>query len=152
MDKPRLGSAAAPAIVALAALVLVAASCAAGAGHPGATATTSHQPSGIRGVVLFAGGPFVLSPSPLPDGFGSGRQGRPYRFVTVQITVKGGAGAGRVVAKLKPGSQALFAVALPPGAYELKPLVPRNGPWPLTTEVVVRPGAYTRAIVYVEAP
>jgi len=152
MDRPRLRDAVAPAIAALMALVVVAASCAAGTSHPGPTATTSGHPSGIRGIVLFAGGPFVLSPAPLPDGFGSGRQGRPYRFVTVQITVKSGAGTGRVVAKVRPDSQAMFAVALPPGAYELKPLVPRNGPWPLTTAVAVRPGAYTRAIVYVQAP
>jgi hypothetical protein len=123
-----------------AAIVLTLSSCAGGSG------TTS----GIRGIVLFEGGPGIMSPSPLPGGFGSGRQGRPYRFVAVQVIARSGADAGRVVARVKPDSAALFRIAVPPGRYELKALVPKSGPWPRPTTVVVARGAYARALVYVE--
>ena len=37
--------------------------------------------SGVRGILLFGGGPFVdSSPSPLPGGFGTTKLGRPYHY------------------------------------------------------------------------
>jgi hypothetical protein len=136
------------------ALVSLATSC--GSGAPSASPTPStDRSSGIRGIVLFAGGPVLppsVSPSPLPGGFGSSSQGRPYGFVTVQVTAEGGAHAGHVLARIKPDSRALFTLAVPPGRYKLTPLVPKNGPFPLATTVVVRPDRYVRALVYVEGP
>ena len=141
----------AAALALLVAVALVATSCGGAAGPSSSrSATTARQTSGIRGIVLFAGGPDILSPSPLPGGFGSGRQGRPYRFVTVQVTVARGADKGHVVARIKPNADALFVIPLPPGAYVLKPRVPRNGPWPQATTVVVAPGRFSRTLVYVE--
>jgi hypothetical protein len=113
-------------------------------GRPGGT------PSGVVGIVLFEGGPVIFSPSPLPDGFGSGAKGRPDRFVIVQIKATSGPNAGKVVARLKPNAEALFSVDLPPGRYILRPLVPKNGPWPRLTTITVRAGQRTRAVVYVE--
>ncbi len=141
-------------VVAFAALPLAATSCGGATGpSPSPSAGGARQTSGIRGIVLLAGGPFVgLSPSPLPGGFGSGRQGRPYRFATVQVTAEQGVDKGRVVARIKPDADSLFAIALRPGTYELKPLVPKNGPWPRSTTVVVAAGEFSRALVYVEAP
>jgi hypothetical protein len=112
------------------------------------------QPSGVDGIVLFAGGPYAPSPSPssLPGGFGPATQGMPYRFVRLQVTATSGANAGKVVAEVKPDAQALFEVSLPPGSYVLKPLVPKNGPFPMPTEVTVRAGEHARAIVYVSGP
>jgi hypothetical protein len=130
------------AAIVFAAIVLTLTSCA-GAGESAAT-------SGIRGIVLFEGGPGIMSPSPLPGGFGSCRQGRPYRVVAVQVIARSGADAGRVVARVKPDSAALFRIAVPPGRYELKALVPKSGPWPRPTTVVVAGGAYARALVHVE--
>jgi len=128
------------AVTTLAAVALVAASCGGSVG----------QTSGIHGIVLFAGGPPITSPSPLPGGSGSGRQGRPYPSVTVQVTARGGADDGRVVARIKPDAEALFTIPLPPGTYELKPLVPKNGPWPQPTTVVVGTGRFSRALVSVQ--
>jgi len=108
------------------------------------------QPSGVVGLVLFEGGPVVLSPSALPAGFSSGVQGRLYPYVTMEIRAKTGLHAGDVVAKVKPDAKALFKVTLPPGTYVLNPLVPKHGPWPHPVTVVVQPGRYTHAIVYVE--
>ena len=108
--------------------------------------------SGIRGIVLFAGGPGVRSPSPLPGGFGTTKRGLPYRWVTVRVTRAADGKTKATVASLKPDTNALFTVSLPPGTYVLTPLVPKNGPAPLTTRVVVKPGEYARAIVYVTGP
>jgi hypothetical protein len=130
------------AAIVFAAIVLTLMSCA-GAGGSAAT-------SGIRGIVLFEGGPVIINPSPLPSGFGSGRQGRPYSVATVQVIARSGAHAGRVVARVKPDSAALFRIAVPPGRYELKALVPKSGLGPRPKTVVVAPGAYARALVYVE--
>jgi hypothetical protein len=55
-----------------------------------------------------------------------------------------------VVARIKPNADALFVIPLPPGAYVLKPRVPRNGPWPQATTVVVAPRRFSRTLVYVE--
>ena len=71
------------ALAALAVLAMTLASC--GGSAP---------PSGVDGIVLFAGGPMILrshSPSPIPGGFGSGMQGRPYHYVAVQVTATSGA-------------------------------------------------------------
>ena len=124
----------------LAALVLLLASC----------GKVANQPSGVSGIVLFSGGPVVDSPSPLPSGFGSGDQGRAYRFVTVQVKATTGTNAGKVAADVKPDSQALFRVALPPGGYRLTALVPKHGPVPRPADVTVKAGGYARVIVYVE--
>ena len=140
------------AAVALVAVTLALASCGGGGPSPSPSATVAAHPSGIRGIVLLAGGPYVASPPPLPDGFGSGRQGRPYPFVTVQVTAKGGADEGRIVARLKPSRRGLFMIALRPGEYVLEPLVQKDGPAPLRTTVTVTAGAFARALVYVEGP
>ena len=145
-----------PALVALVSVVAAAAfglvSCGGGGGPSPTPSATAASASGIRGIVLLEGGPYTASPPPLPAGFGSGRRGRPYRFVTVQVTADSGADAGRVVATLKPDPRALFTVALPPGEYVLAPLVAKNGPAPVRSTVVVTTGAFVRALVYVEAP
>jgi hypothetical protein len=113
-------------------------------------AVSATKASGVAGIVLFEGGAYMPSPSPLPGGFGSGSKGRPYRFVLVQVMATSGPNAGKVVAKLKPNAQAVFSVDLPPGSYILTPLVPKNGPWPRPTTVTVRAGQRTHAIVSVE--
>lgn len=113
--------------------------------------SSSSKPSAVVGIVLFEGGPSNPSPSPaLPGGFGSGSQGRPYRFVTVQVTATSGPNAGKVVAKLMPDARALFRAKLSPGSYIFKAHVPTNGPWPRATKVTVRAGQRTRVKVYVE--
>jgi len=63
----------------LAVLALTLAACGGSATKP---SPAPSRASGVDGIVLFGGGPFdaSLSPSPLPGGFGSGAQGRPYRF------------------------------------------------------------------------
>jgi len=121
-----------------------------GGSQPSPVPAPSGTSSGVRGIVLFSGGPAIISPRPLPDGFGDDTQGRPYRDVIVEVKASTGLRAGQVVAKVKPGAQALFSIALPPSTYVLTTLVPKNGPWPRPTTVVVKPGQYTRAIVYVE--
>ena len=68
-----------------------------------------------------------MSPSPLPGGFGSDAQRRPYRFAIMPVKATSGAHAGTVVAKVKPNAEALFSVNLPPGDYVLQPLPPTNG-------------------------
>ena len=141
-----------PAVVMLVA-VLLASAC----GAPSRPPTQSSSPgagSGILGIVLFVGGPYVpnLSASPLPDGFGTQARGRPYRFVTVRITALDGRDAGRVVAIRKPDAQSLFTVSLAPGSYALDALVPKDGPFPLLTRVTVPPEHYVRAVVRVEGP
>ena len=139
------------AFVAFAALAL--ASCAGGTGpSPSPSVTAARHTSGIRGIVLLEGGPYVASPSPLPAGFGSGRQGRPYPFVTVQVTANSGADAGRVVATLKPDRRGLFTIALQPGDYVLEPIVQKDGPAPVQSTVAVTAGTFARAVVLVEAP
>ena len=125
--------------IALSATVLTLASCGG-----------SGKASGIQGIVLFEGGPPIVSPSPLPSGCGSGLQGRPYSSATVQVTARSCAHAGHVVARFKPDSAALFTVALPAGRYELEVLATRGGPTPRSTTVTVTPGASARAIVFVE--
>jgi len=77
----------AAALLAVAALTLAA--C--GRSAPPPSPAPSHA-SGVDGIVLFAGGPLVASPSPssLPGGFGSAKQGRPYRFVTVEVQATSG--------------------------------------------------------------
>jgi hypothetical protein len=125
----------------LAATVLTLATCA---------GNGSGKASGIHGIVLFEGGPAMVNPSPLPGGFGPGLQGRPYRSATIEVIARSGAHAGHVVAQVKPDASALFAVALPPGRYELEALFTKGGPMPRPTTVMVTPGAYTRALVYVE--
>jgi hypothetical protein len=102
--------------------------------------------SGVHGILLFGGGPGIISPSPLPDGFGTTKLGRPYSFATITVKAKSGTQA---VLSVKPASDGLFSIALPPGTYVLTPKVPKNGPWPLPTTVVVKPGKFTRALVYV---
>jgi hypothetical protein len=141
------------AVVAVVAVAFALVSCGGGAGpSPGPSATAARATSGIRGIALLEGGPYIASPPPLPAGFGSGRQGRPYPFVTVQVTATSGADAGRVVATLKPDRRALFTVALPPGDYVLEPIVQKDGPAPVQSTVVVTAGRFVRALVYVEAP
>ena len=123
------------AVVAFAAFAL--ASCAGGTGpSPSSSVTAARHTSGIRGIVLLEGGPYIASPSPLPAGFGSGRQGRPYPFVTVRVTANSGADAGRVVATLKPDRRGLFTIAPQPGDYVLEPIVQKDG-W---VEIPDRPG------------
>ncbi len=102
--------------------------------------------SGVRGILLFSGGPGIISPSPLPDGFGTTKLGRPYSFATIVAKAKSGAQA---TLSVKPSSDGLFTMTLPPGTYVLTPKVPKNGPWPMPTTVVVKPGGFTRAVVYV---
>jgi hypothetical protein len=142
-------------VTALAVLTLPLAACGRSTTNPSPTPSPSlSRASGIDGSVLFAGGPYVASPSPssLPGGFGSGAQGRPYRFVTVEVRATSGMNAGRVVAKVKPDAQSLFSLDLPPGSYVLRCIVPKNGPWPLPTHAAVRFDQRSRAIVYVEGP
>ena len=158
---PALTAAAATmAVVAFAALgalgalgALALASCAGGTGpSPSPSVTAARHTSGIRGIVLLEGGPYIASPSPLPAGFGSGRQGRPYPFVTVRVTANSGADAGRVVATLKPDRRGLFTIALQPGDYVLEPIVQKDGPAPVQSTVAVTAGTFARAVVLVEAP
>ena len=115
----------------------------------------SRQLSGtVDGIVLFEGGPGNPPASPaLPGGFGSGSQGRPYRWVTVQAKAISGPKAGEIVASVKPDAKALFSVSLPPGRYQLVAVVPKNGPWPYcVTRVTARAGQHARAIVIVTGP
>jgi hypothetical protein len=105
--------------------------------------------SGIHGILLFAGGPAIISPTPLPDGFGTTELGRPYCAATILAKAKSGAQAMR---SAKPSSDGLFTMALPPGTYVLTPKVPKDGPMPLSTTVVVKPGAFARAVVSVTGP
>jgi hypothetical protein len=133
----------------LTASVLALASC---GSQSSPTSTPSGTSSGVRGIVLFSGGPYIASSSPLPDGFGTTKLGRPYPWVTVEVRVKTGPGAGQVVAKVKPDAQALFTISLPAGTYVLAPLVPKNGPFPMPTTIVVEPGRYARTIVRVSGP
>jgi hypothetical protein len=135
----------------LSAVALTGTACGAGAPSPNPSASPPRQVSGIRGIVLLAGGPYILSPSPLPAGFGSGRQGRPYPGVTVQVAVGRGLHRGRVIAIVRPDADALFTIVVPPGTYVLRPLVPRDGPGVLSTTVVVAPGKFVRALVYAVA-
>lgn len=123
------------ALTVLAVPTLSLAACGRSATNPSLSPSPSPSPtcaSGIDGIVLFAGGPYLASPSPssLPGGFGSGAQGRPYRFVTVDVRATSGTNAGRVVATVKPDAQALFSLDLPPSGYVLRCLVPSDGPGP----------------------
>lgn len=127
-------------------------SCGGGTSPSPSPSMTAARTSGIRGIVLLEGGPYIASPSPLPAGFGSGRQGRPFPFVTVQVTADSGADAGRVVVTLKPDRRGLFTVALPPGEYILEPIVQKDGPAPVQSTAVVSAGRFARSLVYVEAP
>ena len=115
----------------------------------GGSSGTTH-PSGIDGIVLFQGGEQIMSLSPLPGGFGSDAQGRPYPFPSVQVQATSGAHAGENVAKVKPNAEALFSVNLPPGSYVLWPLLPVNGGTAHYTNVTVHAGQRARALVYVE--
>ena len=108
------------------------------------------QPSGIFGIVLVNGGKYVASPPSLPAGFGSGSQGGPYHKCKVQVTAASGPKDGEVVATVKPDTQALFRVDLPPGNYLLRALLPlHNRSFAQPTEVTVRADQRTRAIVFV---
>lgn len=132
-------------VLGLATTLLLLAAC--GGTKPAPTPTPS---SGVQGILLFVGGFSVGSPSPLPDGFGTTKDGRPYGPMPIQVKAKSGPKAGKVVAKVTNSRDGLFSVTLPPGTYVLTPLVPKNGPWPVPKTVVVIPGKYTRAIVYLE--
>jgi len=136
------------------AVVLFASACSAQPAPAAQTPSSSAADSGIRGIVLFVGGPYVpdLSASPLPDGFGTQARGRPYRFVTVRVTALDGRDAGRVVALRKPDANALFTVPLPPGRYALDAVVPQDGPFPRRARVTVPSDHYVRAVVTVEGP
>ncbi len=129
-----------PAVAVLAMLVVLA-GC--GGKQPGPEPSPS---SGVHGILLFGGGPGIISPSPLPDGFGTTKLGRPYHAATILVQAKSGANA---ILRTKPSTDGLFTIALPPGTYVLTPKVPKNGPWPMPTTVVVKPGQFTRALVYV---
>ena len=122
------------ALLAVAALTLAA--C--GRSAPPPSPAPSHA-SGVDGIVLFAGGPLVASPSPssLPGGFGSAKQGRPYRFVTAEVQATSGTRLGTIVARVRPDALALFSLDLPLDTYVLRPRVPTNGPWPEPTHVTV---------------
>ncbi len=133
------------AAIAVLAVLLVLAGC--GGKQPSPEPSPS---SGVRGILLFGGGPYVdSSPSPLPGGFGTTELGRPYHAATILVQAKSGANA---ILRTKPSTDGLFTIALPPGTYVLTPKVPKNGPWPMPTTVVVRPGEFTRALVYVSGP
>jgi len=87
--------------------------------------------SGVFGIALFTDGAYFPSPSPLPSGFGTNAdQGKLHPYVTVQIEgALGTANSGKVVARVKPDSQALFKVSLPPASTSssLLSLVNRPG-------------------------
>lgn len=136
------------ALTLLAVLAVAAASCGGAAPSPNPSASPPRQESGIRGIVLFGGGPHIASPSPLPGGFGSGHQGRPYPGVAVEVSIGRGTQKGRVIATVKPDADALFTIAVPPGVYVLRPLVGHGAAHTLSVTVVVRPGRFVRALVY----
>ena len=100
MSRKRVGLA----LAVLAVLGTSVASCS-GAKHSSAQGSPSlggqyvGTSSSVFGIVLFEGGPYVPSPSPLPGGFVSGTKGRPYRFVIVQVKTTSGPNAGRVMDK-----------------------------------------------------
>ncbi len=116
----------------------------------GASSAGATHPSGIDGIVLEEGGEAIVSPSPLPGGFGSGLQGRPDPFPMVEVEVASGAQAGKDVARVRPNAAALFSVNLPPGSYVLWPLLPTNGGRAHFTTVTVRAGQRTRALVLLD--
>ncbi len=126
-------------VAAATALALALASCGAAA-----------QPSGVYGIVLLDGGPPITAPSPLPDGFGSGLQGRILSVDGVHVwTVRGGK-LGKLVARAQFGPQSTFRLTLAPGKYMLQAVVPKSGGGPRPTFVTVKAGQYSRVIVYVE--
>jgi hypothetical protein len=110
---------------------------------------TPTKPSGVYGIVLFSGGPSNYTTSPLPDGLGSA----PGRITTVDglhvWTLKDDR-PEKLVAKAQFGPYTTFRLTLPPGRYLLRAVVPKDGPEPLTAYVTVKPGRYSRVIVYVE--
>jgi hypothetical protein len=130
-------------------MLLLPAGCGRGSVQPTPAPSLS---SGIHGILLIGGGPIVnisTTPSPLPDGFGTTKLGWPYHAAQIEVTPKSGARAPIVVT---PAVNGLFTVALPPGTYVLTPKVPSNGPLPMRRTVVVKPGRFTRARVYLTAP
>ena len=106
------------------------------------------KPAGVYGIVLLSGGPRNVTCS-LPDGLGTAEG----RFTSVDglhvWTLKDGK-PDRLVARAQFGPHATFRLTLPEGRYVLRAVVPKDGPWPTPAYVTVRPGRYTRVIVYVE--
>ena len=97
---------------------------------------------------LFAGGPGIISPSPLPGDFGTTKLGRPYSAAIIVVKDSN----RQLVTRVKPSANGLFTVSLPPGTYVLTPKVPKNGPFPMPTTVDVTPGDFVRVKVYVSGP
>jgi hypothetical protein len=115
-----------------------------------ASCGTPAKPSGVYGIVLLSGGPAIVSPSPLPYGFGSGAQGRILDVDGAHVwTVKGGK-LGKLVARATFGPDSTFRLMLAPGAYILQAVVSKDGGFAKPSFVTVKPGRYSRVIVYVE--
>lgn len=105
--------------------------------------------SGVYGIVLLAGGPSNYTTSPLPDGLGSA-VGRLTSVDGLHVwTVKDGK-PDRLVARAQFGPYTTFRLTLPAGRYLLRAVVPKDGPGTLPAYVTVKPGRYSRVIVYVE--
>ena len=94
------------------------------------------QASGIYGIVVISGGPPTISPSPLPDGFGTSLARPEAQPVTITVTK-----AGKVVAKTV-SIHSLFRVALPPGSYALRD----DDHYPPVV-ITVPAGHYARAVL-----
>ena len=92
--------------LAVLAMLVVLAGCGGKQPHP-----TPSPSSGVRGILLFGGGPGIISPSPLPDGFGTTELGRPYHAATILVQAKSGAQA---LLTTKPSSDGLFKIAFLP--------------------------------------
>lgn len=131
-------------------LVMLPVVAACGGTQPNPTPSpTPSSSSGIHGILLFAGGPYVSgSPSPLPDGFGTTESGRPYYGAKIVVKAK----PSGLPLLVQPSANGLFTVALSPGTYVLTPKVPKNGPFPMPTTVAVKPGEFARVKVYVSGP
>jgi hypothetical protein len=97
--------------------------------------SASPQASGIYGIVVISGGPPMISPSPLPDGFGTSLARPEPQALTITVTK-----AGKVVAKTV-SVHSLFRVVLPPGRYGL-----RYDDYP-PVAITVRAGHYARAVL-----
>lgn len=114
----------------------------------GPSATKTSAPSGIYGIVLewdHRAQTAPLTPSPLPDGFGTTSSGWIPVGATVRVKIVTGPTAGTVVAHAKADSQGIFRVPLQPGRYKA---YVQCGALPCGTKTVtVRPGQLARVVL-----
>jgi len=131
----------------LMAVTIVSSGCASSA-----PSANSGRDSGVLGIVLFTGGLRLVTPSPLPSGFGSNQKGTPWSKSMVEIAKVEVSGEAHVVERIRPNGDGVFRQALPPGRYTLRAFDVKDPAQRIGrhTRVEVTEGRYARAVVVVD--